>query len=166
MDNLINLLRENGIILESRIINNINLQIKNKLLYTHLSLLLTYDNRIISYGINKINNDKIHTIHSEIELLNNYKRLYKNGNITKQISKKNKKLIIIRLSKTLNIGYSKPCLNCIKIIKKNLEYLNISEIHYTNNESNLIKLNYLDLNNLNLFKFSSSFRIRNNNIIV
>ena len=151
-----NLLNEYKIQLSTKIINSIKLELLSELNYTHLSLLI-FNNKIIEYGINNINNNKnkqFFTIHSEINLINKYKR-------SQNKLKKNKKLIVIRLSKNGTIGNSKPCINCIKILRKYMKQLNINYIVYSNENSKLVELSYKDMSNNNLFIYTTGIRLKN-----
>jgi len=116
---------------------------------------------ILSYGINTIGDSKclnagIHAEHDAIRKLlplKNKKRL-------KPVS-----ILVIRLSVKNKLQSSKPCSNCIEIMKTlpiKIGY-KIKDVYYSDNEGNIIKTNLNNLDNEEKH-FSSFYRKRHNNL--
>lgn len=114
---------------------------------------------ILSFGINKYSDSegKKPSIHAEYDAISKLVPL-----------KKKKKLqtidiLVIRVSRINNIQMSKPCFNCIQIMKTMPEKkgYKINNIYYSNNDGDIIKtnLNYLDNTEYHYSKFYN----KNNN---
>jgi hypothetical protein len=116
---------------------------------------------ILSYGINKIGDSKclnagIHAEHDAIRKLlplKNKKRL-------KAVS-----ILVIRLSVKNKLQSSKPCSNCIEIMKNlpiKIGY-KIKDVYYSDNEGNIVKTNLNNLDNEEKH-YSSFYRKRHTNL--
>ena len=116
---------------------------------------------ILSYGINKIGDSKclnagIHAEHDAIRKLlplKNKKRL-------KAVS-----ILVIRLSVKNKLQSSKPCSNCIEIMKTlpiKIGY-KIKDVYYSDNEGNIIKTNLNNLDNEEKH-YSSFYRKKHTNL--
>jgi cytidine deaminase len=101
--------------------------------------------RILSYGINQMGDSRglIPGIHAEQDA------------IAKLVPLKRKKrlkvvnILVVRLSSKNNLQSSKPCSNCIEImknvpIKKGYK---IQNVYYSNNEGNIVKQSLTNLDN-------------------
>ena len=75
-------------------------------------------------------------------------------------------ILVIRLSKKNNLQSSKPCINCINIMKTMpaKKGYKINEIYYSNGEGNIIQTTLDDLDNEE--KHYSRFYRKNNKIII
>ena len=101
--------------------------------------------RILSYGVNKMGDSNgiqpgIHAEHDAIRKLLPLKRKSRLENIN---------LLVIRLSSKNKIQSSKPCINCINMMKKlppKLGY-KIQHIYYSNEEGNIVKTTLQNLEN-------------------
>lgn len=155
--NLIKLLEKYQIYLPSNILYDISYSLENnQYLNKHLSLLVDYKRKnIITYGFNYYlkSNKFPFSLHSEINTINKH---YKK-NLTKNIIKSKKILIIIKLSKIGIIGNSKPCQNCANYIINNYTNLNLTKIYYSTQLNTLEELTKNDLLN-NEFKLSAGFK--------
>jgi len=101
--------------------------------------------KILSYGVNQMGDtdglkEGIHAEHDALSKLIPLK--YKKR--LEEIS-----LLVIRLSPTNKLQISKPCYNCIQIIKTMplKKGYKIKEIYYSNNEGNIIKTTIDNLDN-------------------
>jgi deoxycytidylate deaminase len=63
-------------------------------------------------------------------------------------------IMVIRLSKTSTIGYSRPCKNCI-VRLTNCRYLNINNIYYTDHDGSMKVESFSSMFNSPLTKLSS-----------
>ena len=109
--------------------------------------------RVLSFGVNKMGDTEGKTpgVHAEYDAIN------------KLIPLKNKKklepinLLVIRLSTKNKIQSSKPCSNCIEIMKTlpSKKGYKIEVIYYSDEDGNIIKTNLkkLDLEEKHLSKF-------------
>jgi hypothetical protein len=94
-------------------------------------------NRVLSYGVNHMGdtNGIKPGIHAEYEAISKLMPIKYKKNL-EEIS-----LLVIRLSPTNKLQISKPCYNCIQIIKTIpiKKGYKIKEIYYSNSEGNIIK---------------------------
>jgi hypothetical protein len=155
--NLIQLLEKYKIYIPSNILYDISYSLENnQYLNKHLSLLIDYKKKkIITYGFNYYlkSNKFPFSLHSEINTINKH---YKK-NLTKNIIKSKKMLIIIKLSKIGIIGNSKPCQHCANYIANNYNNLNLCKIYYSTQSNSLEELTKLNLQENN-FKLSAGFK--------
>jgi hypothetical protein len=149
MNKLIDELNIYNLNLSKNIINEIYFHMIYNNLYSHVSFLINNKtNKLLSYGINYQNvnkNNKLKTIHSEIDCINKYlknkrRRIYNTEDI-----KSNKTIINIRLSKTGVLGTSTPCKSCYNTISNYITDLNIIYIDYTDEFSINKKINFFKL---------------------
>ena len=125
--------------------------------YNHISCILQ-GGSILSYGINKIGDAKcvnagVHAEHDAILKLLPLKR---------QKRLKHVSILVIRLSVKNKLQSSKPCGNCIDIMKTlpiKFGY-RIKDVYYSNNEGNIVKTNLNKLDNEEKH-YSSFYRKRN-----
>jgi len=101
--------------------------------------------RILSYGVNKMGDSYgiepgVHAEHDAIKKLLPLKKKKKLENIN---------ILVIRLSSKNKLQSSKPCVNCINIMKTLPEKLGykIQHIYYSDNTGNIIKTNLRNLDN-------------------
>ena len=95
----------------------------------HSSAIL-YKNQILTIGINYFVNE-IHpksTVHAEVDALFKYKNINK-----RKLNDKCIDIIVIRTNKNMKLINSKPCLNCLNIIKK----FKINKIYYSDENGNI-----------------------------
>lgn len=95
--------------------------------------------RILSYGVNKMGDSNglhpgIHAEHDAIRKLVPLKKKKRLVNIN---------ILVIRLSGKNKLQSSKPCINCINVMKTLPEKLGykIQNIYYSDNDENIIKTN-------------------------
>lgn len=90
----------------------------------------------VNYSIS--NTNRCATIHAEHDALNDYMSRYtihKNKKNNKNINPK-VDLVVIRISKTGLIGYSRPCYDCVNML--NHSYLNIRMVYYSDENGSII----------------------------
>jgi len=113
---------------------------------------------VISYGENKYNiNNILPSLHAEISAINNLPYLKK----TKK--KSNINILVIRTSYSGKINMSKPCLNCIRLMQtlpQKKGYI-IKNIYYSDENSNIIKTNFIKLSNDKDIHISRFYRNHN-----
>jgi len=102
--------------------------------FNHASCII-YKKNILSFGYNEGD------IHAEHDAINN---LLDNKKTIKSIS-----ILVIRFTKHNKIQCSKPCYNCIDIIKNlpNKKGYKIKHIYYSNDKGEIIKTNIKNLDN-------------------
>ena len=113
--------------------------------YNHISCIFQKKVRILSYGINKMGDSSgimpgIHAEHDAIKKLCPIKRKKRLKNVN---------LLVIRLSSKNKLQISKPCNNCIEMMKtlpNKLGY-NIQHIFYSDANGNIVKTNLQTLDN-------------------
>lgn len=158
---IINILNTINIVLNNKIIYDINTElyvrslIKNKS-STHLSFLIDYKSKeVLSFSFNLYYKSQKfpYSIHSEINTINKYYKKDINKSIKKSILKSKKLLVILKISKTGNIGNSKPCTSCANFIFNNFQNLNLINVYYSNE---LCVLEKLDKNNFIYDSFTTS----------
>lgn len=157
-DLLLRLLSEYNIQIPSNILYDISFNLNNnKYLHKHISFLVnSKNNEIINYGFNYyLNSNKFpFSLHSEVNAINKY---YKK-NLTKNILKTKKYLVIVKLSKIGIIGNSKPCKNCANFIYNNYDNIKLSKILYSTQQNTLEGLSKIDLTHDSTFKIAAGFR--------
>ncbi len=101
--------------------------------------------KILSYGVNTINdkfsiNNGIHAEHDAIRKLLPLKRKKRLENIN---------ILVIRLSPKNKLQSSKPCANCINIMKNLPEKIGykIQNVYYSDSNENIIKTTLMKLDN-------------------
>jgi|TARA_B100001093_G_C26487632_1_gene867616 cytidine deaminase len=85
-------------------------------------------------GVNQYNIDgKYSSLHAEVDAVNKLKKSEKNKRVN---------MIVFRVNKQGDICMSKPCINCMKVIKKELKRKNYKcpIIYYTEQDGSI---NYL-----------------------
>jgi deoxycytidylate deaminase len=87
---------------------------------------LLYNKNIVYYGINKYikKNEYYKTIHAEVNLLKSIPFIKLNG----------RDIIVIRVNKNGRLRNSRPCNDCIDILKK----LGIRRVHYSDSDGNIL----------------------------
>jgi len=154
---LIELLELYNIKIPANILYDISFNLNNnKYLHKHISFLINNKtNEILSYGFNYyLNSNKFpFSLHSEVNVINKH---YKK-NLTKNILKVKKILIVIKLSKIGIIGNSKPCRHCANFLYNNYDNLKLYKIYYSTQKNTLEELNKFDLQGTN-FKIAAGFK--------
>jgi deoxycytidylate deaminase len=110
---------------------------------------------------NKIRGYRSGSLHAEAHAIMEYygKNLkFKNGEFYCPPNKKRIDLIVIRINKENEICSSRPCHNCLKMMKS----VNINKLYYTDNNNNLICENVKDM--ITIYASSTTIEIETNNI--
>ena len=90
----------------------------------------------IGFGINNDRNYYgIKSTHAEVDVIEKVKN-YKN--LPKEVD-----LVVIRLSKTGELGESKPCFHCLDTMKKSK--INIKNVYYSTASKKIIKQSFTEL---------------------
>jgi cytidine deaminase len=101
---------------------------------------------ILSYGFNRMGDvsGSIPGIHAEHDAINKLKPLKRNKRRLEPIH-----LLVVRFSKNNKLQNSKPCTNCIQVIKQLPEKkgYKIKNIYYSNDNGDIIKSNITKLEN-------------------
>lgn len=100
---------------------------------------------VLSIGINQYNANNI-SIHAEHDAINNLPS-------TKQTIDVN--ILVIRLTKSNELNMSKPCGNCIRILKSYppKKGYNIKDVYYSDENGNIVKTKLNKLTNYNKNKY-------------
>lgn len=161
ISNIINILSTINVEIDNKILLDIQTELSLRSLIkskssNHVSFLIDYKSKeVLAFSFNLYYKSQKfpYSIHSEINTINKY---YKKD-IKKNTQKSKKILIILKISKSGNIGNSKPCTSCANYISNNFQNLNLINVYYSNEFSLLEKL---DKNNFiyDSFKKSSGNR--------
>lgn len=100
--------------------------------YKH-SACIIYNGDIVSAGVNFTIKD--FSIHAERSAYFNMPKKFRN--------KENLDILVIRINKSKELLYSKPCKSCIEFLKKK----NIRNIYYSGNDNKIIKENTKNISN-------------------
>jgi cytidine deaminase len=100
--------------------------------YKHSACIL-YNGDIVSAGVNFTIKD--FSIHAERSAYFNMPKKFRN--------KENLDILVIRINKSKELLYSKPCKSCIEFLKKK----NIRNIYYSGNDNKIIKENTKNISN-------------------
>jgi hypothetical protein len=107
-----------------------------RVFYKGKNLILKRAN-ILSFGFNRIGdtNGDSAGIHAEHDAINKLKPLYKKKRLVPI------NILVIRISKSNKLQNSKPCANCIKVMKilpEKKGYI-IKNVYYSNNNGDIVK---------------------------
>jgi cytidine deaminase len=109
---------------------------------------------ILTYGMNVMGDDNNKKgIHAELDAINKLKPL-------KNKRMQNVNLLVIRISKSKILLNSKPCANCINVMKKlpQKKGYNIKNVYYSDDNGKIIKssINKLENDELHYTRYYSS----------
>ncbi len=164
LNNIEILLNDNDIYMSKNLFNNISFDLKNRILnnpkqHNHISFLICDKTKnILSYSLNVYFKTETFpfSLHCEINTINKYYKKYINNN-------KRKSLYIFQITRSGQIGMSKPCTMCANFIYNNYDNLNLSAVFYSINNTTLIKINKTDLNKDDFSLSSGAKKYKTNN---